>query len=98
MPSGNAEKAFYNVCKTNDEEIDDECMEVMNDIIGTLEADHIQNMNMNDPVNDQTTEIRYSIPKILSKVKLAKIKLCSNFQSTFFRNSNFVTSVQNVKF
>ena len=32
----------------------------MNDIIGTLEADHIQNMNMNDPVNDHTTEIRYS--------------------------------------
>ncbi len=50
LSQGNAEKAFFNVCKTNEEEEDDEdddieededCVEVMNDIIGTLEADHV---------------------------------------------------------
>ena len=46
LGQGHAEKAFFNVCKTQEEEEDDEdeaeeAMEVMNDIIGTLEADHI---------------------------------------------------------
>lgn len=42
LSQGNAEKAFFNVCKTNEEEDDDdEDVEVMNDIIGTLEADHV---------------------------------------------------------
>ena len=41
LPSGNAEKAFYNVCKTNEEEIDEDCMEVMNDIIGALGKHHV---------------------------------------------------------
>ena len=47
LGQGHAEKAFFNVCKTQEEEVEDdedeaeEAMEVMNDIIGTLEADHI---------------------------------------------------------
>lgn len=42
LSQGSAEKAFFNVCKTNEEEEDDdEDVEVMNDIIGTLEADHV---------------------------------------------------------
>ena len=46
LSQGTAEKAFFNVCKTNDEEEEedddeeDNCVEVMNDIIGALEADH----------------------------------------------------------
>ena len=44
LSQGTAEKAFFNVCKTNDEEEEEEeednCVEVMNDIIGALEADH----------------------------------------------------------
>merc|ERR1712051_402860 len=42
LSQGTAEKAFFNVCKTNDEEEEeeDDCVEVMNDIIGELEADH----------------------------------------------------------
>lgn len=41
LSQGNAEKAFFNVCKTNEDEEDDseDCVEVMNDIIGTLEAE-----------------------------------------------------------
>ena len=44
LSQGTAEKAFFNVCKTNDEEEDD-CVEVMNDIIGALEADHEASVN-----------------------------------------------------
>ena len=42
LGQGHAEKAFFNVCKTQEDEDEaEEAMEVMNDIIGTLEADHI---------------------------------------------------------
>jgi hypothetical protein len=46
LAAGIAEKAFYNVCKTTEEELaeeeeEDDSLEVMNDIIGTLEADHL---------------------------------------------------------
>ena len=68
LTQGNAEKAFYNVCKTNDdqeeEEDEDEAdhVEVVNGIIGSLEAEHKKESSASSVRNSRSLVVDIHLP------------------------------------